>query len=112
MIDFEKLTPKKFRFKANEYDKIFMMFKNNISNKEIADEFNMAAAQISIVLSQIVTYIASNKEKYEAIKAVEKVKNEIECSYKDLMFPIDNEPTIGNSKVISGKIYSDGILWK
>jgi hypothetical protein len=112
MLNFDNLTPKKFNLNTDDYQKIFMMFKDKLTNKDIAQEFNMATSQIRIVVAQIVGFIAANKTKYEAQKAIQKAIDEGQCSYKELLLPVNNEPTIGTAKVVNGKIYSDGILWK
>jgi hypothetical protein len=112
MLNFDQLTPKKFNLNTDDYQKIFMMFKDEVSNKDIADKFNKSISQMRIVVTQIVAYIASNRTKYEAQKATIKAESEGYCSFKLLLLPVDNEPTIGTAKVVNGKIYSDGKLWK
>lgn len=112
MMDLNNISPKKYGLKAEDYFKIYNMFKDKLTHVDIAKEFNMPRHRVSIVVCQIVAYISAKKYKNEALKAVEKVKHEAMCSYKDLLFPIDNEATIGTSKVIKGRIYSDGKLWQ
>lgn len=111
MLNLNELAPLKFNLTSKDYDKIYMMWKDRLTYGDIAKEFNMAKSQISIVVGQIVTFIGINKKKYERIKAEQKVKAEPKCSFKDLLLPVDNEATIGTSKVVNGKIYSDGKLW-
>ena len=112
MLNLNNLTPKKFFLSTSDYDKIFMMWKDKLTYQEIADEFGLARSQISIIVNQIISYIDANRNKYDLIKSVLKVKDEAMSSYKSLLFPVDNEATIGTSKVIKGKIYSDGKLWQ
>jgi hypothetical protein len=112
MLNLNEITPKKFGLDVNAYDKIFMMWKDQLTFQDIADEFNLAKHQVSIVVNQIISFITATKQKHEQIMAYQKLVDEALCSYKDLLFPIDNEPTIGTSKVVNGKIYSDGKLWK
>ena len=59
MLNFDQLTPKKFNLTTYDYQKIFMMFKDEMTNKDIAKEFNMATSQIRIVIAQIVGFIAA-----------------------------------------------------
>lgn len=112
MLNLNNITPKKFGLDVQAYDRIYIMWKDQLTYKDIAQEFNLAKAQVSIVVNQILSFLNANKHKYEEIKANQKLIEEALCSYKDMFFPIDNEPTIGTSKVVNGKIYSDGKLWK
>lgn len=112
MLNLNNITPRKFGLDINAYDRIFMMWKDEKTFEDIANEFKLAKHQVSIVVNQIISFITATKQRHEQIMAYQKLVDEALCSYKDLLFPVDNEPTIGNSKVVKGNIYSDGKLWK
>ena len=89
-----------------------MLFKDNISNIEIAKRLKLSTGQVSIVLSQIVTWIQVQKKQYDIMIAEKNYKLAGESSIKDLYLPVDDEATIGSVKVINNKIYHNGIVWK
>ena len=112
MTSVNKITPKKFNLTANDYDLIYMLFKDNMSNIDIAKRLKLSTGQVSIVLSQIVTYIQVQKKHYDVMIAEKNFKLAGESSIKDLYLPVDEEATIGSVKVINNKIYHNGIVWK
>jgi hypothetical protein len=112
MMNIGKITPKKFKLTDTDYELAYKMFKDNIPNTEVAKKLKISNGQVSIVMSQIVSYMQMQKHKNDIIEANLNFKEAGQSSFKDLLLPVNNEPTIGTAKVVNGKIYSDGILWK
>ena len=98
---------KKFGLTYQEYEGIYEMFKAAKMYGEIADKFKITRSQVSAVINQINTYIIIQQKQICKILYEKATSDEI-ASYKDLIFPIDNEPMVGNVVIKDGKIIHDG----
>jgi len=99
---------KKFGFTYKDYETIYDLYKEQKKFIEIADIMDTTHSRIAAVIGQINAYIIAEEKKLNKLLYDKEEFNKIGSSYKELIFPADNEATVGNVVVKDGKIIHDG----
>lgn len=102
-----KIEYKRYKLTDEQYQGIYDLFKKNKTNQEIADAFKLNKQQVSVILSQINSVIISKRIRFHKI-ILDTTPDKDLSSVKDLMFPCDNEPTVGTVIIKDGEIIHDG----
>jgi hypothetical protein len=99
---------RKYGFSYKQYERIYDLYKDNKTYNEIASIVGTTHSRVSAVLSHINSVIIAEEKKLNKMLFDKDEFKGRGSSFKELIFPADNEPTIGNVVIKDGKIIQDG----